>query len=94
MHAATKYGEPIRLTDFLMKRTKALELCAIRNEGYVIFTCWIDHEDIWLIPEKYSSNVVISDEFGELPIVKVLENGDTRTIRVPCHYIDIGSYRV
>lgn len=94
MQDTTKYGEHIGLTEFLRKKTKAMELCAIRKEGWVIFTCWIDHEDIWLIPEKYSSSVVISDEFGELPIVKVLKNGDTKTIRVPCHYIDIGSYRV
>lgn len=81
----------MKLLDFLMNRTQALELCAIRVDGWVKFTCWIDHEDLWEIPTAYANRTVKNDAWDKLTIAtsNKTANGMTRTMSVPCHYIDI-----
>ena len=80
----------VNLTEFLKHYTEALELCAIQLSGYVIFTCWIDYEDIWTIPAKYAKREVVCDNWGELTIVKVESDGVKRKMGIPCHFISIG----
>lgn len=73
------------LMDFLLYHTQCYELCVIRDQGWIIFTVWIDNEDIFKIPEGYSNKQVLDDRFGTLPITN--EDGERQYINV--HYIDI-----
>lgn len=75
----------ITLHDFLYHETRALELCAIRKGGWTIFTCWIDHEDLWKIPAEYNKYIVRNHEWKALTITD--QNGKNQDI--PCHFIDI-----
>ena len=77
--------KPITLRDFLYKKTQALELCAITDGGWIVATCWIDHEDLFHIPPKLADKEVKSDEWDELTIVDA--NGTS--IKVPCHYVNV-----
>lgn len=79
------------LSEFLTKHTKVLELCAIRIDGWVKFTCWIDYEDIWEIPSEYADKIVKNDVWGELEIATPdkTADGKIKTATIPCHYIDI-----
>lgn len=40
------------LRDFLHKKTNAKELCIIREDGWIIASCWIDYEDLFAIPQN------------------------------------------
>lgn len=73
------------LLDFLRTKTQARELCAIRLDGWTIFTAWIDYEDLFAIPQKYVNYSVKKHEWDSLTIVT--EHGDR--LNIPCHYIDI-----
>ena len=61
-----------------------LELCIIRENGWIVGAVWIDHEDLFAIHPDLREAEVRSDEWGTIPIAT--EHGDT--IEVPCHYID------
>ena len=74
------------LYNFLLHATYMQELCVICENGYVAATCWIDHEDRFQIPQRLKDKKVVSDKWGELPVT----NEYNETIRIPCHYIDIG----
>lgn len=73
------------LIDFLRKRTHVMELCVIRDSGWRVAACWIDHEDLFYIPSRLGDRIVKKDEWGYLPIVD--ENKAEMMIR--CHYIDV-----
>lgn len=73
------------LRDFLRRKTQALELCVITDDGWIVATCWIDHEDLFHIPPKLADKEVKNDEWGELTIVN--ENGIS--IKIPCHYVNV-----
>lgn len=73
------------LIDALMHDTRVSELCVIRLDGWIRATCWIDREDIFLIPNDLCNKKVRSHAWGYLPIVN--ENG--AEIKIPCHYIDL-----
>ena len=73
------------LIHFLKTKTRAYELCVIRENGWIIATCWVDSEDLFLIPNSLYDKFVKSHAWGYLPIVN--ENG--AKIKVPCHYIDL-----
>lgn len=73
------------LYEFLRHSTNVFELCIIRDNGWIIATAWIDHEDLFAIHPKLSSRVVKGDEWGMIRIV----NKDDAELEVPCHYIDI-----
>ena len=77
----------MKLSDFLLKRVGAHELCVIREGGWIVATFWIDSEDLFLryMDPYLTYHEVKHHEWDELPITK--ENG--KTINVPCHYIDI-----
>ena len=46
----------------------------------------IDREDRFQIPQRLKDKEVVSDKWDELPVM----NEDKETIRIPCHYIEIG----
>lgn len=77
--------EEVTLYDFLRHKTQALELCEIREYGWTVATVWIDHEDLFMVPEKLMNRKVKSHSWGNLTIVD--ESGNRMC--VPCHTIDV-----
>lgn len=77
----------MKLFDFLHTRTKANELCVIREAGWIIASYWIDYEDLFshYMAIKLENRIVESDEWGYLTIV----NKNNAEIKIPCHYVDI-----
>lgn len=73
------------LREFLLHHTQCHELCVIRLSGWIIFTAWIDDEDLFEVPTKYLDHIVVADAWGTLVAVK--EDGVKQYIN--CHYIDI-----
>lgn len=73
------------LRDFLRKKTNAMELCVIRDSGWIVASCWIDYEDLFAIPHRLADNTVKKDEWGYLSIV----NENNACIQIPCHYVDV-----
>jgi len=71
--------------EFCRNKTRALELCVIRDSGWIVHTVWIDYEDIFVISKQYENKEIKNDEWGTIPIVN--KNGNK--IDVPCHYIDV-----
>lgn len=75
----------MKLGEFLLKRTQTHELCVIRESGWIIATCWIDHEDLFRLPEDLWNRSISCQEWGMLLVV---DNFGEKT-KIPCHYIDI-----
>ena len=73
------------LRDFLRTKTNSMELCVVRDGGWIVASCWIDYEDLFAIPNRLADNIVKKDEWGYLPIV----NENNAEIKIPCHYIDV-----
>lgn len=73
------------IREFCRHKTQALELCIIRESGWIVHSVWIDYEDIFVLSNQYENKEVIKDEWGTIPIVD--KNGNK--IDVPCHYIDV-----
>jgi len=73
------------LRDFLRTKTNAMELCVIRDGGWIVASCWIDYEDLFAIPSRLAGNIVKNDEWGYLSIV----NENNACIQIPCHYVDV-----
>lgn len=74
------------LYDFLRCKTRAIEICLISENGFVATICWTGRKEMPEIPERLRNKEVVSDKWGKLPIV----NGYNETVRIPCHYIDVG----
>ena len=77
----------MKLGEFLLKKTQSLELCVIRDCGWIVASYYIDHEDLF---DRYVDNglgnmEVKGDEWGTINIT--LKKGDV--IQIPCHYIDV-----
>ena len=77
--------EPTRLTDFLLHKTNALELCAITENHWIKAVCYIDHEDLFHIPPDFANRAVKSEEWNYLTIV----DKDGNKMQIPCHCIDV-----
>jgi hypothetical protein len=75
----------ITCKEFLLHKTDALQLCVIRDSGWIVETVWIDYEDIFRVSEKTRNQIVKGSEYGELTI----RDKDGAKIKVPCLYIDI-----
>lgn len=71
--------------EFCMTQTKVWELCVIRDSGYIVEPVWIDHEDTFVIPDKYINKEVINSEWGTIPVLT--EHGDK--LYIPCCYLDV-----
>lgn len=75
----------MKLREFLLNKTNAKELCVIRDNGWIVASCWIDYEDLFCIPHNLSDKVVKKDEWDYLSIV----NENNAEIKIPCHYVDV-----
>ena len=77
----------MKLSEFLLKKTQALELCVIRDSGWIVATFFIDYEDLFsrYLDNRLGNAEVKSDEWDYLPIVN--ENG--AKIQIWCHFIDV-----
>ena len=75
----------VTLREFLLHHTQCYELCVIRDRGWIVFTVWIDDEDLFRIPQGYGNKPVIEDHWGMLTVTR--EDGTKE--RITCHYIDI-----
>ena len=77
----------MKLLHFLRKQTQTLELCVIRDSGWIVATFFIDYEDLFCrhLNPKLGDMEVKGDKWDYLPIV----NKNGAEIKIPCHYIDI-----
>ena len=75
------------LREFLLHKTNAQELCVIRDSGWIVASCWIDHEDLFTryMDNKLLERQVKDDNWDYLSIV----NENNATLKIPCHYVDI-----
>lgn len=74
----------ITVREFCLHKTQATELCVLCDEGWIVGTVWIDHEDIFRIPDSLKDAIVTSDYWGELTIINEL---GVQT-KIPAHFID------
>ena len=70
--------------EFCLKKTKIGELCAFRDNGYIVGVTYIDSEDMFTISNRIIDKKVKSDKWGTLTVTTKLGS----RIDVPCHYID------
>lgn len=70
--------------EFCLKKTKIGELCAFRDNGYIVDVTYIDSEDMFTIRNSIMDKKVKSDKWGTLTVTTKLGS----KIDVPCHYID------
>lgn len=75
----------ITVREFCYHKTKALELCVIRNAGWVEDCIYIDYEDLFVLSDKYADKEVKNVEWGTITIV----DKDGNKMEIPCHYIDV-----
>lgn len=75
----------MKLFEFLRTQTNVKELCVIRDSGWIVASCWIDFEDLFMIPNKLGDKTVKKDEWGYISIV----NENNAEIKIPCHYVDV-----
>ena len=75
------------LSEFLLHQTQALELCVIRDCGWIVASYYIDHEDLFdrHLSHKLGNLEVKGDEWGVINI----KLKDGKVIQIPCHYIDV-----
>lgn len=49
--------------EFCLKKTQVEELCVFRDEGWIIGSTWIDHEDLFTMSDRIKNKEVKSDEY-------------------------------
>ena len=75
---------PITVREFCLHKTQAMELCVLCDEGWIVGAVWIDHEDIFRIPDSLKDQKVTRHYWKELTIV----NADGEKMKIPAHFID------
>lgn len=70
--------------EFCLKHTQVGELIIFRDDGWISGSTWIDHEDLFAIPESFINKIVKGDSWQELTVTT--EHGDK--VSVPCHVVD------
>jgi hypothetical protein len=75
---------PITVLEFCLHKTQAMELCVLCDEGWIVGAVWIDHEDIFRIPDSLKDQKVTRHYWKELTIV----NADGEKMKIPAHFID------
>ena len=77
----------MKLSEFLLNKTRPLDLCVIRDDGWIVASYYIDHEDLFdrHLSHKLRDMEVKDAKWGV--INTRLRNG--RIIQMPCHYIDV-----
>ena len=75
------------LREFLRTKTNVYELCVIREDGWIVATFWIDHEDLFCsyLSDKLGKREVKLDCWDYITVV----NKNNADIRIPCHYIEV-----
>lgn len=75
------------LSKFLLTKTEAHELCVITEDGWIVATVWIDHEDLFkgYLDDRLAKMEVKIDKWDYLSIV----NENNAAIKVPAHFIDL-----
>ena len=75
------------LYEFLRKKTQALELCVVRENGWIAATYFIDYEDLFCrhLSKRLGDMEVKNDEWSVIDI----KCRDGKIIQTPCHYIDV-----
>ena len=41
------------VVEFCLRKTQVQELCVIREDGWIVSTVWIDHEDLFAIHPRF-----------------------------------------
>lgn len=70
--------------EFCLRHTQVGELIVFRKDGWISGSTWIDHEDLFAIPESFINKIVKGDSWQELTVTT--EHGDK--VSVPCHVVD------
>lgn len=71
------------VVEYCRNKTRALQLCAILDHGWIVETVWIDYEDIFRISESSRKLKVKKAEQDKLKIVDA--NG--KEMEIPCLFI-------
>lgn len=79
--------EQITLRQFLRDKTSVIELCIIREDGWITAAVWIDNEDLCIgsLSSRLLEMPVKNDAWGTITIAG--RKGSHHEI--PCHYIDV-----
>lgn len=77
----------MKLSEFLLHKTQALELCVIREDGWIVAEYYIDHEDLFCrhASPKLGDLEVKGDEWDTITI----RDKDGYAVEIPCHFIDV-----
>lgn len=54
--------------EFCLKHTQVGELIVFRKDGWISGSTWIDHEDLFAIPESFINKIVKGDSWQELTL--------------------------
>jgi hypothetical protein len=75
------------LREFLRTKTNVQELCVIREDGWIVASFWIDHEDLFChyLSKELGSRKVKLDCWDYISVVNV----NNACIKIPCHYIEV-----
>lgn len=71
------------VAEYCRNKTRALQLCAILDHGWIVETVWIDYEDIFRISDRSRNMTVKETEQDKLTIVDA--NG--KKMEIPCLFI-------
>lgn len=71
------------VAEYCRNKTRALQLCAILDQGWIVETVWIDYEDIFRISERSRNLTVKEVKQDKLKIVDA--NGSE--MEIPCLFI-------
>lgn len=77
--------EQSKVIDFLIKQVPICTMCAIRYDGTIVETIWIDYKREFRISEETKSELVKSHEWNALPI----GDKDGQIVRIPCLFINV-----
>lgn len=75
------------LSEFLLKKTNARELCVICVNGWINATFFIDHEDLFVryLSPKLAQMRVKKDYWDTLSIV----DAQNKPVEIPCHFVEV-----
>ena len=69
----------MKLSEFLLKKTQALELCVIRDCGWIVASYYIDHEDLF---DRYVDNGLGNMEVKGFPSLQRMRRASLKAVRV------------
>lgn len=72
------------IREFCLKHIQVGELMIFKENGWIIGSTYIDHEDMFTIPETIANKEVKSNSWQRIYLTTA--NGDK--VSAPCHVID------